>query len=323
MSPILVLMLAALFVGMEGFYSGCETGLYSLSRARLEVEARHGGRSARVLLALVRRDSWVLITMLIGTTLGLELATWVLDHQLKLWGFGPGGRQTILALGLTPFAFYFGEALPKELYRRRPHRLMGSCAPGILASLAIFSPLVLLLRGMTLLVERLSGVVGQRVGVGPQRANLISVLDEGAGSGEITPHAVELARNALALQSIPVSRAMVPWKEVQFLDAGASEEDLRRVVEATSHTRLPVCAAGVVSGYLHQLDVLAERPAGPVLAHRRPVPHLDPELSVHRALLRLRIAGGRLAVVGPPEAPLGLVTLKDLLEEISGDLGDW
>jgi CBS domain containing-hemolysin-like protein len=30
-----------------------------------------------------------------------------------------------------------------------------------------------------------------------------------------------------------------------------------------------------------------------------------------------------MAVVGQPEAPLGLVTLKDLLEEISGDLGGW
>jgi len=323
MSPFVVFLLAALFIGMEGFYSGCETGLYSLSRARLEVEARHGGRSARVLLALVRRDSWVLITMLIGTTLGLELATWVLDHQLKLWGFGPGGRQTILALGLTPFAFYFGEALPKELYRRRPHRLMGACAPGILVSLAIFSPLVLLLRGMTRLVERLSGVVGERVSGGPGRANLISVLDEGAGSGEITRHAVELARNALALQTIPVRRAMVPWKAVQFLDAEAQDAVQRSELETTSHTRLPVCSGGVVTGYIHQLDVLAERPAGPVLAHLRAVPHLDPGLSVHRALLRLRISGGRLAVVGSPEAPEGLVTLKDLLEEISGDLGDW
>ncbi|MCA8980335.1 MAG: DUF21 domain-containing protein [Planctomycetes bacterium] len=323
MTSIVALLLAALFVVMEGFYSGCETGLYSLSRARLEVEARHGGRSARILLALVRRDAWVLITMLIGTTLGLELATWVLDHQLEQWGFGPGGRQTILALGLTPFAFYFGEALPKELYRRHPHRLMGTCGPGVLASLVIFSPLVLLLRGMTHLVERISGIVGERAVDGPQRAALLSVLDEGAGSGEITPHAVELARNALSLQSIPVRRAMVPWKDVRFLDADASDDDQRRAVEVTSHTRLPVCSAGAVTGYLHQLDVLAERSAGPVLAHRRAVPHLDPELSVHRALLRLRISGGRLAVVGPPEAPLGLVTLKDLLEEISGDLGDW
>lgn len=323
MSDLVILLLAALCIALGGCYAGCETGLYSLSRARLEVEARHGGRSARVMLALVRRDAWVLITTLIGTTLALELATWLLEHQLHKWGFSSAGRQALLALGLTPFAFYFGEALPKELFRRHPHRLMGGSSPFVLVSLAVFAPLVCLLRGMTHLVERLTGVVGERAGTGPPRASLISVLDEGAGSGEITRHAVDLARNALSLQSIPVSRAMVPWDEVQWLDLGRPEADQRRTVESSTHTRLPICADGVVRGYLHQLDVLAERPAGPVSAHLRSVPHLEPDSSVHKALLRLRMTGGRLAVVGPPEAPLGLVTLKDLLEEISGDLSDW
>lgn len=340
MNPLWWIVLAAVFIGVEGFYSGCETGLYSLSRSRLEVEARHGGRSARVLLALVRRDAWVLIAMLIGTTLGIELATWSLDHQLELWGLGPAARQGVLALVLTPFAFYFGEALPKELYRRRPHILMSRCAPPILASMVLFAPLVLLLRGMTKIVERVFGVVGDRHSSGPGRAHLLSVLDEGAGSGGWTPHAVELARNALTLRSTPVRVAMIPWAEVERLalgaddpdDAsaategstgGATEDALRRAVERSEHTRLPATRDGVVAGYVHQLDVLADPAARPVASYVLPVPHVEPGLSVHRALARLRISGKRLAVVGPPEAPVGLVTLKDLLEEISGDLGDW
>jgi len=323
MSVGVVILLAFLCLCVEGFFSGCETGLYCLSRARLEVEARHGGWGARVLLALVRRDSWVLIAMLIGTTLGLELATWLLDHQLASRGFGLGSRQLILALGLTPFAFYFGEALPKELYRRQPHRLMGACAPVILASLVLFAPLVLLLRGMTRVVERLSGVVGKRTARGLDRAHLLSVLDEGAGSGELGRRAVELAHNALTLRSTPLSRAMIPWASVSTLDASLEEQELRTLLETSHHTRLPLLEDGRIAGYVHQIDVLAQRPPGTVLEHRRDVLHLEPGLSVHRALARLRTAGGRLAIVGPPEAPLGIVTLKDLLEELSGDLGGW
>lgn len=328
MSALWWIVLAAAFVGLEGFYSGCETGLYSLSRSRLEVEARHGGRSARVLLGLVRRDAWVLIGMLIGTTLGIELATWSLDHQLEQWGLGAAARQGVLALVLTPFAFYFGEALPKELYRRRPHRLMARCSAPILASMVVFAPLVLLLRGMTKVVERLFGVVGDRHASGPGRAHLLSVLDEGAGSGGWTPQAVELARNALALRSMPVRGAMIPWAEVERLDLdgeGATDGDpsLRRAVERSDHTRLPAMRDGAVAGYVHQLEVLSDAEPRPIADYLRAAPHLEPDLSVHRALVRLRISGGRLAIVGPPEAPVGLVTLKDLLEEISGDLGDW
>jgi CBS domain containing-hemolysin-like protein len=50
---------------------------------------------------------------------------------------------------------------------------------------------------------------------------------------------------------------------------------------------------------------------------------LAPGTPVDRALTELRIRGQRAAVVGTPQAPRGLVTLKDLLEEISGDLGTW
>jgi CBS domain containing-hemolysin-like protein len=50
---------------------------------------------------------------------------------------------------------------------------------------------------------------------------------------------------------------------------------------------------------------------------------LVPGTPVDRALARLRSGGQRLAVVGTSERPEGLVTLKDVLEEISGDLAGW
>jgi CBS domain containing-hemolysin-like protein len=46
-------------------------------------------------------------------------------------------------------------------------------------------------------------------------------------------------------------------------------------------------------------------------------------MPLDRALARLRQTGQRAALVGSAEAPLGLVTLKDLVEEISGELHRW
>ena len=50
---------------------------------------------------------------------------------------------------------------------------------------------------------------------------------------------------------------------------------------------------------------------------------LTPNMAVDRALGKLRAAGQRMALVGTPEAPIGLVTLKDLVRTISGELSDW
>ncbi len=84
-----------------------------------------------------------------------------------------------------------------------------------------------------------------------------------------------------------------------------------------------VSAAGEVRGYVHQLDVLGEGDARPVATHLRPLPALPPDLPLDRALVVLRAGGQRMALVGRPGAPLGVVTLKDLVEEISGELARW
>jgi CBS domain containing-hemolysin-like protein len=78
-----------------------------------------------------------------------------------------------------------------------------------------------------------------------------------------------------------------------------------------------------VIGYVHQLDVLGEGEGTAVLEQLRPAMFLVPGTPVDRALARLRSGGQRLAVVGTSERPEGLVTLKDVLEEISGDLAGW
>jgi CBS domain containing-hemolysin-like protein len=133
-----------------------------------------------------------------------------------------------------------------------------------------------------------------------------------------------MARNVLNLRSIPVERCMVPWKDVTRLDARDSDPDLYAAVSRSRHTRLVVVGAdGAVAGYVHQLDVLGGGPGEPVLDHLREVRSLTPGTAVDRALSRLRASGQRLAIVGDPALPLGIVTLKDLLEEISGDLAGW
>jgi CBS domain containing-hemolysin-like protein len=117
---------------------------------------------------------------------------------------------------------------------------------------------------------------------------------------------------------------MVPWKDVTRLDARDADADLYAAVSRARHTRLVVVGAdGGVAGYVHQLDVLGGGPGEPVLEHLREVGALAPGIAVDRALARLRASGQRLAIVGDPGRPLGIVTLKDLLEEISGDLAGW
>ena len=82
-------------------------------------------------------------------------------------------------------------------------------------------------------------------------------------------------------------------------------------------------AKGGVRGYVHQLEVLGASPDTAPASLLRPLLALEPDTPLDRALARLRASGQRAAVVGSPSRPVGWVTLKDLVEEISGDLAGW
>lgn len=307
----------------SGIFSGSETGLYRLSHPRLEVEARSGRRSAKLLRYLLRRESAVLVTILIGNNLTLEVLTWK-TKALGKEALGGGNHELLVVALLTPIVFLFGEALPKDIFRRRPHAAMAWTADFLLLTRILLWPAEQVLSLVGKCLEFVFGIRGEKQQASGTRESVERLLQEGTLLGALEPRAGELARNALELREVPVERVMTPWEKVVRVSAADEIADIWEAVGAASFSRLPVTSeGGVVKGYLHQLDVLAAGEGSDPFLHLRDVLTLPPGTPVDRAIARLRVRGVRMAVVGTLEAPLGLVALKDLLEEISGDLGSW
>ncbi|MBL8858518.1 MAG: DUF21 domain-containing protein [Planctomycetes bacterium] len=318
------LLVLVICLVLSALYSGAETAFYRASKVRVDMEARAGSVTARLVSRLLSNGTALVIVIVVGINLCLEFMTRTSEHLLRAVGVPDVGLELWLTLILTPIVFFFGELLPKELARRRPHAWLRIIAPIMIFTRYALWPVERALYAITWIVTRLFGFQERLFLAGQGRDAVLDFLREGQKSGAI-PHSAEvMARNVLNLRTIPVERCMVPWKDVTRLDARDAEVDLYAAVSHSKRTRLPIVGAdGAVEGYVHQLDVLGAGPAEPVLSHRRELTLLAPGTPVDRALSRLRIAGQRLAVVGDAQKPLGIVTLKDLLEEISGDLAGW
>lgn len=324
MSSWLVLLVVLLCVLGVAVFSAAETAWYRASRVRLEMEERRGSRAARAMLRLARSDSAGVVLFVLGLNVCVETATFVVEHhfeQLELPGYMV---EVAMAAGLTPLFFFLGDLVPKEIARLRPHatlRLVG--VPVGLLRVPLY-PFELLLRGVVAVVGKLFGTEARSEARVKGRESVLSFIAEGRKSGAVPAQAEELARNVLALRSIPLSRCLVPWKDVERLDARGDDAALYEQVSRAKYTRMPwVEPDGRVSGYVHQLDVLGEGDPATLRAQVRPMVVLAPGTPVDKALARLRSAGVRIALVGEPSAPIGVVTLKDLLEEISGPLKHW
>lgn len=323
MSAPILLALLGLCVLASALCSGGETGLYSLSRAR--VEAGVGAtrqRSAEIIRRLLRDETGLLVTLLVANNMVNQLAAYLGETLVARYGVSEAWREVVVVAFLTPPLFLFGELIPKDLFRRRPHALVGLVAPGIAAAKVALWPLTAPLRWLTLVASRVLGQdAGELVRVQGREA-VMELVRERQGTRH---HAVEtMARNVLELRSRRVDRVMVPWRRVETLPTDASAADVRRRLGGSNFTRLPVVdARGGARGYVHQLEVLAAGEDVPFERLMRPLMALDPATPLDRALALLRQAGQRTALVGTAQAPAGLVTLKDLVEEISGELERW
>jgi putative hemolysin len=317
----LLVVLACLFG--TALCAGSETAFYRVSRVRLDMEARAGDATARRVQRLLGDPTGLVIVLILGVNLCLEIMTWRVEDALARLGLSSGAAQAVLGLVFVPAVFFCAELLPKELFRLRPHAALRFAAPIIALASAVAWPVVQALRLLAGLAARAAG--GRGLGALPAgREAVLGFLRESRASGAIPAPAELMARNALKLRATPISRCMVPWAGVTRVEAAWDDAQAYARVAASQHTRLPVVGAGgACLGYVHQLDVLAAGEGVPAREHLRPIEALDPELPVDRALARLSEAGARLALVGSSAAPLGLVALKDLLEEISGELPRW
>jgi len=346
MSLAVFFVALVVLVMLSGIFSGSETGMYSLSQPRIEAESRAGGTAASILEKLLSKKGALLVTLLVSNNLVLELATYMVENQVHVRGGLPLWAEEIaVTLGLTPILFFFGEVLPKDLFRRRPHQLLSVMASLLWLTRLVTLPLTMPLYGLSRALERLFRLDRSDLPRALQRQELLQLLAEGTRSGILAAPTEDLARNVLVLRQTKVSSIAVPWNRVETIDLDLAPHELADRVRRSDHSRLPALrrdGAGKrsVVGYLHQLDLLGAgegsmlgAASGKMTGEEngakdekqplrkdplRTIPSFETDLPVHQALARLRAAGQRLALVGSPEDPVGLVTLMDLVSVIAG-----
>ena len=321
-----VAVMLAGFIG-SATYSGMETGTYTLNRVRLQVLADRGRRSAVALRKLLDKPSTLLATLLIGNNVANYCGTAGLAVLLEAAELSDWQAIVLNTLLVTPLLFVFGETLPKDLMAAHSDRLIYPLSPVLRVSRWVFTltGIVPVVRLFSYGAMRLIGRGGDAAVFAPRR-RVEMLVREGVGHGILSDEQSAIVDRVLRLNERQVRHEMIPWERVITVRLSDPPAKLWELADRTSRSRFPVLDhGGKVVGVVSVIDALMHRrdtcpPIGTLMTKPDT---LRPDRAVRPALRHLQRSGSSFALVMDHDRPVGLVTVKDLVEPITGELTSW
>jgi Mg2+/Co2+ transporter CorB len=332
MEPILFSVLALIgLVVCSAFFSGSETALTAVSRARMLTLAQHGVRRAGQVNRLRNRMEHVIGTILLGNaTVNSFIA--IVSAGLFETYYGPSGA-ILAGIAATVLIFVIGEVLPKTFTINNADRSALAVAPAILFLVRVTYPITHLTQLFCNALLRLFGIkVVNEPGAEERIEELRGAIALHAGGGKGIREAGRMLHSILDLEEVPVSDIMVHRRNMTLIDAGQTTDEIVLEAMASPHTRIPLYRGQPdnIVGVLHAKALLRAIQAnnwqltGLDVVSLAGKPWFIPEqTSLLSQLQAFRSRREHFAiVVDEYGALMGIVTLEDILEEIVGEISD-
>lgn len=328
MIPLLLLLTAAaaLLVGAMG--SGVRTGLCGLNRVRLRLRAdRHDPAAGALSRMIDDPEPALAFVSIVIAAADFLLAAAAVALFLHV---GASTRSAVAAatLSVAPLRFALAGAFLQRAARRDPERFVFPVWRPLVAGAALARAcrIVPFLRAVTnQLVRRISPRT-PATDASVRGARSLAALHDSAVAETLSPGQREMVERVLALNDLRVSRVMIPLARAVIVDEQTSRPDFLRVIRMAHFSRIPLFRKSptAIVGVVNVYDVLADDSDRPIRHYMRSQLSLSAAEPVSAALFQMQSARQAMAaVVNPRGECVGIVTLKDLVEEIVGDLSAW
>jgi len=335
MDDTLIIYIIGLFLLLmsSGFFSGSETAITAVSRARMQALISHGNKRAIRVGKLHQKMEKVISTVLLGNTL-VNALTAVLMSTLLTNTFGDTGVMSVIgAVTATAFLYIFAEVLPKTFAINNADRFALTVAPLVQFFVTATYPITHVTQMICMGFLRLFGLkIVNAPGAEERMEELRGAIELHAGSIEEIQDTGQMLHSILDLDDVPVSDIMVHRRNMTMLDADLPIEQLVDQALGSPHTRIPVYRGDPdnIVGVLHAKALLRAMHAnqwkfeGLDIVALASKPWFIPDSS--NLLAQLEAFRSRhehfAIVVDEYGALMGIVTLEDILEEIVGDISD-
>jgi CBS domain containing-hemolysin-like protein len=334
-----LLLAAALLVG-NAFFVGAEFALIASRRTVLEPLAATSKRARWALSAMNQ-----IPLMIAGAQLGITICSLslgaiaepalahLLESPFDALGLPAGTVHPVafvLALAMVVFLHtVVGEMVPKNVTLAGPEPSALLLAGPMLGFCLLTKPVLVAMRWASRQVLRLWRIEAtDAVKTVFTAEELTGLVAQARTEGLLGSEEHARITAALALHRRTAADALRPWSTVTTVADDVSPAFLEVLATRTGRSRFPVVHRGTrrVVGFVHVKDVLgvegAERRA-PVPADLiRPLAAVPPDRSLADLLLAMRRERRHMVLVSDGRAPLGVLTLDDVLTAVVGNTSE-
>ncbi|MHB9033616.1 MAG: hemolysin family protein, partial [Anaerolineae bacterium] len=322
---------------LNGLFSMTEMALVSVRKARLQQKADSGDKRAQLALSLSQQPSQLFSTVQIGITVVSIITGAIAGNQIAealaavlarvkfLTNIAQPLAVALVIILLTFVTIVLGELVPKRIAVSSAEEIAIRFS-GFMRFISILAkPFVYILSATSEGVLKLFNIhLHDEPAVTEEEFRVL--LEEGTEAGVFEEAEQEMVESVLTLGDRRVSSLMTPRHDIIWLDIQDTAEVIKEKITESGYSRFPVAEESLdrILGEVNTRDLLVRIMNGEAVdlssSLTKPlyVPEVMPILSV---LEQFKQASTQMALVIDEYGSLvGLVTLKDILEMIVGDM---
>ena len=327
-SLIIGLLVSMLF---SAFFSGMEIAFVSSNRLRAEMDREKNRFSQRIIKTFYQHPNNFVSTMLVGNNISLVIYGILFAEIFDSTLFAPlsdGMRVTADTLLSTLVVLFTGEFLPKSIFKNNPNTLLTVFAVPAWICYVVLYPIS---RFATLLSKGLLRLMGIRMKSSGEEKEFTKVdLDylvqtsiDNADNEDDIEEEVKIFQNALDFSETKIRDCMVPRTEIDAVEDTSTIEQLKQMFIESGHSKILVFHEDIdhVIGYVHSSDMFKNPTdlAGII----REISFVPETMLASKLMAQLMQQKRSLAVVIDEfGGTSGLVSLEDIMEEITGEIED-
>jgi len=161
-----------------------------------------------------------------------------------------------------------------------------------------------------------------------QRHRVRAILQDTREEAVLSSVQTEIIDRIVGIPSLRIRSVMIPMHGVETVDLNSDRSALLEKLVKCSFTRLAVYEGqvGNIVGFINIYEVLSSSEKFSDLRESvKPVRRLSGDTAVTDAIDIMQREGHKIVLVtrGGRERPIGIVTMKDLAEELLGELAEW